>query len=85
MKKPTEARLKSNAESLFFECIEKYYLGLWVGKDGIRPLSCRVEDIKDVKFTTKLNDVWKFVGILNYNRGIWYKSTHKISPLTKLI
>ena len=79
-----EVGLKVNIENSFFGQTETEYLGFWVSNNGLRPLSHKVEAIKSIDVPTKLCDVWRFVGLVNYYRYMWRKRAHTLSPLTKL-
>ena len=52
--------------------------------NGVRPLFSKVEAIKEIDVLTKVNDVWKFVGLINYYTYMCCKRAHTLAPLTKL-
>ena len=43
----------------------------------------KVEAVKAIDVLTKVNDVQRFVGLVNYYRDMWIKRAHTLSPLTK--
>ena len=47
-------------------------------------LSSKVEAIKEIDVRTKVRDVWKFVGLINYFSYMWRKYAHTLYPLSKL-
>ena len=75
---------KVNAENPFFRNTETKYLGLWVSKNGVRPLSFKAYYIKTINVPTKLRDVRRFVGLMNYYRDMWRKRSHTLASLNKL-
>ena len=79
-----EAGLKINAEKYFLGKIETEYLGLWVINNGVRLLSYKVKAIKSINIPTKVLDVHRFVGLVNYYRDMWCRSAYTLSPLTKI-
>ena len=76
-----EAGLKLNAEKSFFGRTETEYLGFWVINNGIIPLSYKVESIKTIDVPTKVHDVRRFVGLVNYYRDMWRKRAHTLAPI----
>ena len=50
----------------------------------MRPLSSKVESIKIIGIPTKICDVHRFIGLVNYYRYMWCKHEHTLAPLTKL-
>ena len=79
-----EAGLKVNADKSFFRRTEIEYLGFWVSKQGIQPLSKKVQAIKEMVAPKKIKDVRRFVGMVNYYRDMWHKRAHTLTPLTKI-
>ena len=74
-----EAGIKVKSEKSFFVGIEMEYLVLWVGKKRVKSLSSKLEVIKSIDVPTKVCDVWRFVGIVNYYRDMWHKRTYNSS------
>ena len=79
-----EAGLKVNADKSFFGRSETEYLGFWVSRNGIRPLASKVEAIKAISPPTKVREIRRFVGLINYYRDMWRHRAHILAPLTKL-
>ena len=44
----------------------------------------KVEAIEAINSTTKVCNILRFVGLVNYYRYMWGKSAHTLAPLTKL-
>ena len=60
-----EAGLKVNADKSFFCRTEIEYLGFWVSKQGIQPLTKKVQAIREMIAPRKIKDVRKFVEMVN--------------------
>ena len=63
---------------------KKEYIGFWVSKDVLRPLSSKLESIKSIDVLTKVRNVRRFVGIINFYRDMWRNHAHTLAPVTKL-
>ena len=83
LQKLVEAGLKVNVEKSFF-FTETKYLGLWVSKNGLSPLSSKVCAIKAIVVPIKVPDVRWFVGLVDYYMDVWRKRAHTLSPLPNL-
>ena len=79
-----EAGLKVSTEKYFFGKTEAEYISFWVINNGVRPLFSKVEAIKSIDVPTKVLEVRRFVGLVNYYRDMWHKRAHTLAPLTKL-
>ena len=55
-------------EISLFGHIETEYLGLWISKYGLRSLLSKVQAIEAIDEPTKVNDIRKFLGIVNSYR-----------------
>ena len=60
------------------------YLGFWIRNNRVRPLSYKLEAIKEINAPTKVCDIHSFVGIVNDLSDMWRKRAHTLAPLTKL-
>ena len=76
--------MKRKHRKSFFGQTEIEYLGFWVINNGLRLLSSKVESIKSIDVPTKVRDVQRFVGLVNYYKDTWRKRAHTLSPLKKL-
>ena len=76
-----EAGLQLNNKKSFFGRIETKYLGFWVSKNGIIPLPYKVDTVQVIDTPTKVHDIQRFVGIVNYYMEIWHKFANTLYPL----
>ena len=65
-----EARLKVNANKSFFAREGLEYLGYWISREGIQPLSTKVEAIQRIAPPKNKRKLRRFIGIINYNRDM---------------
>ena len=63
----SEAGLKINASKCSFCKTELEYLGYWITRNGIRPVTKKVEAIQRLKPPTKRRNLKKFIGMINYH------------------
>ena len=63
-----EAGLKVNATKSFFAKSELEYLGYWISREGIKPLSKKVEAITNLAPPKNCRQVRRFIGLVNYYR-----------------
>ena len=61
------------------------YLGLWVTRDGVKPINRKIEAITNMKPPTSQKEVQKFIGVINYYRDMWPRRPHTLATLTRLI
>jgi len=67
----SEAGLKINASKCSFCQAELEYLGYWITRNGIRPVTKKVEAIHRIQAPTKRRELRSFVGMVNSYRDIW--------------
>ena len=79
-----ELGLKVNSEKSLFGCIETKCLVLLVNKNGVIPLSSKVDFTNENGAPTKVRGMCQFVGIFHYYMAMWLKSAHTLDTLTKL-
>ena len=79
-----EAGLKINASKSSLCREELEYLGYWITRKGIRPVTKKVHAILRLKTSTKRKELRKFIGMVNYYRDIWPQRSHILAPLTAL-
>jgi Reverse transcriptase (RNA-dependent DNA polymerase) len=60
------------------------YVGYWLTPHGIRPMSNKVESIKNIMAPTTVKQVRSFFGMVNYNKDMWRRCSHLLAPLTDL-
>jgi hypothetical protein len=79
-----EAGLKINAKKSFFGKDELEYLGYWITRQGIQPVSKKVEAIKNIAPPKTQRELRRFIGIVNYYRDMWIRRSDVLAPLSKL-
>ena len=80
----SKAGLKINASKCLFCQMELEYLGYWIMRNGIKPVTKKVEAINKLTPPTKKKELRKFIGMINYYRDIWPQRSHILAPLTAL-
>lgn len=83
-KRLRQAGLKVNANKSFFAKHELEYLGYWITRDGIQPVSKKVEAIQRIAPPKNKRELRKFIGIVNYYRDMWIRRSHVLAPLAAL-
>ncbi len=79
-----KAGLKVNARKSFFGHSELEYLGYWVTRSGIQPISKKVEAIKNIAPPKTKKELRRLIGMVNYYRDMWPKRSEILAPLTSL-
>ena len=78
------ANLKVNIEKSFFAKTELEYLGFWITREGIRPVSKKVEAIRAIAPPKTRKQLRSFIGMVNYYRDVWKRRSHLLAPLSRL-
>ena len=60
------------------------YLGLWLTRDGVKPINRKIEAITNMAPTNYRKEVRKLIGVINYYRNMWPRQSHTLAPLTRL-
>ena len=84
LSKLREAGLKVNANKSFFGRSETKYLGFWITRQGIRPISSKVEAIRQIAPPKTRKELRHFIGLINYYRDMWIKRSEILAPLARL-
>jgi RNase H-like domain found in reverse transcriptase/Reverse transcriptase (RNA-dependent DNA polymerase)/Integrase zinc binding domain len=79
-----EAGLKVNAKKSFFGRSELEYLGYWITREGIQPVTKKVQAIQNIAVPKTKKDLRRFVGMVNYYRDMWVRRSDVLGPLTTL-
>ena len=79
-----QAGLKVNAKKSFFAQSELEYLGYWITRSGIHPLTDKVKAIMNIAEPTNRKELRSFIGIVNYCRDMWIRRSHVLAPLSSL-
>ena len=80
----SEAGLKVNVTKSSFCKTELEYLGYWITRKGIQPLTKKVEAILKIATPTKRKELRSFLGMVNFYRDMWPKRSEILAPLTSL-
>jgi hypothetical protein len=79
------AGLKVNACKCFWGTDETEYLGYILSRDGIKPQLKKIEAILAIKPPTKVKELRRFLGMVQYYRDLWAKRSEMLVPLTNLV
>ena len=63
---------------------ELKYLGFWITREGIKPLSKKVEAINNLTSPKNRRELRRFIGLVNYYRDVWPKRSETLAPLTAM-
>jgi hypothetical protein len=83
-KRLRQAGLKVNADKSFFAKYELEYLGYWITREGIQPVTKKIEAIQNIAPPRNRRELRKFIGIVNYYRDMWIRQSHVLAPLATL-
>ena len=61
-----EAGLKVNASKSYFCRAELEYLGYWITRQGVRPMSKKVTAIQNIEVPKTQKQLQHFIGMVNY-------------------
>ena len=75
-----EAGLKINASKSSLCRGELEYLGYWITRKGIRPVTKKVDAILRLKTPTERKELRKFKEFVSYYMVIWPQRSHILSP-----
>lgn len=78
------AGLKVNANKSFFGKHELEYLGYWITREGIKPVTKKVEAIQKLAEPTNRKELRSFIGLVNYYRDMWIRRSDILAPLARL-
>ena len=79
-----QAGLKINTNKSVFGKPELEYLGYWITREGIQPITKKVKAIQNIAAPTNQWQVRRFVAMVNFYRDMWLKRLDILAPLTKL-
>ena len=80
----SRAGLRVNAKKSFFARPELEYLGYWITRDGIKPVSDKVSAILKIDAPKNRTELRSFIGVVNYYRDMWVRRSHVLAPLAAL-
>ena len=76
-----QAGLKVNAKKSFFAQSKLEYLGYWITRSGIQPLTDKVKAIMNIAKPTNCKELRSFIGIVNHCRDMWIRRSHVLASL----
>ena len=77
--------LKVNANKSFFGAHVVKYLGYWITRHGIQPVTKKVESILNIEVPKTRRELRRFIGMINYYRDMWIRRSDVLAPLTYLV
>ncbi len=77
--------LKVNAAKLFFCTQETEYLGYILTRGGIKPQPKKVQEILALNLPNSVEELRRFLGMVQYYRDMWAKHSEMLVPLTDLV
>ena len=79
-----KAGIKVNASKSCFGAHKFDYLGYHVTREGVMPIPKKVEAIKVLAVPKTRKQLRQFIGMINFYRDMWQKSSKLLAPLTAL-
>jgi hypothetical protein len=67
-----------------FAVTEIDYLGYWITRRGIQPQPKKVEAVMRLTPPTTKRQLRRFLGMINYYRDMWRRTSHILTPLTAM-
>lgn len=78
------AGLKVNIGKSFFARGELEYLGYMITREGVQPVTKKIDAILAIAEPKTKKELRSFVGMVNYYRDMWIRRSHLLAPLTRL-
>ena len=79
-----KSRLKVNANKYFFGAHKFDYLGYPVTRDGVMPITKKVEAIQALAVPKTCKQLRQFISMIKFYRDRWQKRSDLLAPLTCL-
>ena len=79
-----QAGLKVNAKKSFFAKDALEYLGYWITREGIQPVTSKINAIANIAAPKTKKQLRSFIGLVNYYRDMWARRSHVLAPLASL-
>jgi hypothetical protein len=80
-----DAGLKVNAAKSSFCAHEIEYLGYILTREGIKPQPKKVQVILTLNPPNSIKELTHFLGMVQYYRDMWARSSEMLAPLTDLV
>ena len=84
MTRLSQAGLKINISKSKLARSEVEYLGYYITRHGIRPISSKVKAITNLATPQTRKELRQFIGLVNYYRDLWPRRSETLAPLAKL-
>ena len=84
LRKVQKAGLQANASKCYFGRTEIEYLGFKVSREGIRPITSKVDAMRRIAPPKTRKQLRSFIGLINYYKDMWHKRSDTLAPLTRL-
>ena len=79
-----DAGLKVNLTKSKLCRTELEYLGYWITRQGIQPLTKKVEAILAIAQPKTKKQLRSFIGMVNFYRDVWPKRSELLAPLSSM-
>jgi transposase InsO family protein len=80
----SDAGLRVNADKSTFCAVEIEYLGFWITRHGVRPMTNKIDAIQNIAPPNNRKQLRRFIGMVNYYRDMWIRRSDLLAPLTAL-
>ena len=77
--------MRISAKKLKFCAHETEYLGYVLPRDGIKPQTNKVKSILALSLPTNVNELRRFLGMVQYYCDLWARRSKMLAPLTDLV
>jgi len=77
--------LTVNARKSSFCAVETEYLGYILSRDGIKPQPKKVQAILALTSPQNVEELCRFLGMVQYYQDIWARCSEILAPLTNLV
>ena len=83
-KRLKDAKLKVNLRKSSLAKPELEYLGYWITREGIKPVTKKIEALMKIQTPRTKRELRRFIGMINFYRDMWIRRSHILAPLAKL-
>ena len=84
MQRISEAGLRINADKSTFCAIEIEYLGFWITRQGVQPMTNQIVAIQNIARPATGRKLQGFIGMINFYRDMWIRRSDLLAPLTAI-
>ena len=79
-----DAKLKVNLKKSSLAKPELEYLGYWITREGIKPVTKKIEALVKIQTPRTKRELRRFIGMINFYRDMWIRRSHILAPLARL-